>query len=1152
MHNINKIIFLLILLAKIQVWSAIPVIEIYQDSFSKKINNLVEFYEDESANLTIHDLLDSINHQEFLKNPNSSLNFGYKRSAIWIRFIVQHNKYNEIPFVLQQRFADMDYVDFFIIKEGKIKKEIKTGLMRPATARDKNDNFFSFDVTGEQGEDALIYLRFQNTSSMTIDLFLRDRNSYLTNKILDYSFNGAFVAVLLIFLIYNLYISIYLKERSNFYFFLSILGFLLFYLTYFGYSHLYQWWGNLTWNKYSIVIYNNFISIGFLLFTQRFLRIKDYSEPVYIFILSLVFLAAVNSLMLPMVGFYYASQGSLYITFLSFTIMFISGIIAYKKRFKPALNFLISFIGVIVMAVYVVLIRFGISDPNNYLEYYFMGAISFFIFTVTEAQFSRISILKTEKEKSELQFKKSEERFRALVETTNDFIWETDSNGCYTYVSPNVKEILGYEPDELLSKKPFDLMPSSESNKIQKKFKQYVDLKKPIINLKNINVRKDGTIIVLETSGIPFFDNKNQLLGYRGVDRDITERKKYEDELLKSENNFKALLDATSAMAFLVDKDFTVIALNNVLAEKYGSDRNKIVGKNIVDFLPPALAANRIKIMKTVIKTGKAIRWVDKGSKGIYDNNIYPVFNKNGRVINLAIYSNDISEKIRAEEQIKVLSTSVEQSPFSIIIFSKDGTIEYVNKKCCQVTEYLNTELINKNIVDLRPEMPLKQIIEKVLAGEEIKGEYKVHKKSGVEYWESIYLFPIKNDYNEILNIISINEDITDRKELESHLRQAQKMEAIGTLAGGIAHDFNNLLTIINGYSDLALSKLEDGLIKNSITNIRMASQRAEDLTRQILAFSKKQIFSPKSINVNTILNNLNKMIPRLIGEHIKIEMNLGKKLKPIKADPSQYEQVILNLIVNARDAINENTDNKAKKSIRINTEEVILEEKYLKHHFDIKPGKYICLSITDTGIGMSAEVQAKMFEPFFTTKEQGKGTGMGLSTVFGIVKQNDGNIYVYSEPGKGTTIKIYWPVTSDKIAAKKTKILKTQLLTGTENILFVEDNPDILDFAYLTLTEYGYNVIFSENGRLALEMLKENPAKFDLLITDIVMPDMNGKELAEKVSRLIPGIKILFTSGYTDDHIVHEGELTGEINFLQKPFTVNSLLIKIKEVLKK
>jgi signal transduction histidine kinase/ligand-binding sensor domain-containing protein len=425
--------------------------------------------------------------------------------------------------------------------------------------------------------------------------------------------------------------------------------------------------------------------------------------------------------------------------------------------------------------------------------------------------------------------------------------------------------------------------------------------------------------------------------------------------------------------------------------------------------------------------------------------------------------------------------------------------------------------------------------------------------KNGERLQVEVHTAPI--DYKGQAAYIAVVRDVTRQMQLEQSLHQVQKMESIGRLAGGIAHDFNNLLTVVIGHADLVLQKMKNNNIyRKYIQSILTAGKRAANLTAQLLAFSRKQIIQPKILEINTIISDLDKMLRRLIGEDIVIEKKFKTDLLLIKADPGQIEQILVNLILNARDAINDHEQNLAKKNLEkkivMQTDSIFLDEDYCQEHPDAKPGCYVSIVVSDNGIGIDEETKEKIFEPFFTTKEEGKGTGLGMSTVYGIVKQNQGVIHVSSEPGSGTTIKIYWPAIMEKESRELPEKKIQELPRGKETVLFVEDDETVRNFSVSALKEFGYEVFEASNGKKALQLVKEKKIQADLLITDIVMPEMNGEELAEKYKSIYPATRVIYTSGYMNTDIVPTRESDKEVYLLPKPYSSRELLEKIREVL--
>jgi len=439
----------------------------------------------------------------------------------------------------------------------------------------------------------------------------------------------------------------------------------------------------------------------------------------------------------------------------------------------------------------------------------------------------------------------------------------------------------------------------------------------------------------------------------------------------------------------------------------------------------------------------------------------------------------------------------------------------------------------------------VKTITEAVETKEAFELEYRVRSSKGEYVMMREQGRVVLDERRNVSRMVGFITDVSERRMLEQQLRQAQKMEAVGRLAGGVAHDFNNLLTIIIGYSHILTQELTAGSKPyNATTQIASAASRAAGLTRQLLAFSRQQVLAPRIIDLNSVILNLDSMLRRLIGEDIEILTVHAGDLGTVKADPGQVEQVLINLALNARDAM----PNGGK--LTLETSNVELDDAYAREHQSAEPGRYVMLAVSDTGVGMSPEIQNHIFEPFYTTKETGKGTGLGLSTVYGIVKQSGGNIWVYSEPGRGTTFKVYFPrmdQPAEKLGSEKGS---SQVQRGTETILLVEDDSQLRQLTADLLAHCGYKVLAAGRADEALALCKANHREIELLVTDVVMPGMNGRQLAEQVARIFPQVKVLYISGYTSNAIVHQGVLDTGLWFLPKPFSLSALVARVREVL--
>jgi len=506
-------------------------------------------------------------------------------------------------------------------------------------------------------------------------------------------------------------------------------------------------------------------------------------------------------------------------------------------------------------------------------------------------------------------------------------------------------------------------------------------------------------------------------------------------------------------------------------------------------------------------------------------------------------------QHLESEETLRKLWGSVEQMADTLIIMDRSGVMEYVNPAFEALTGYSRQEAIGQTLEILESEKQAGELYEEmwntVLSGNVFRGIVMNRKKNGETLIIEKALTPLRDGSGEITHFISTGWDITERRKLESELQQAQKMDAIGRLAGGVAHDFNNLLLVISAYAELMLDSLaaEDPLRRN-VAEIMTASRRAADLTRQLLAFGRKQMQLLQVLDLNTVIGEITTMLPRLIGEDIELVFAPAHDLGKVKADPIQIEQVVMNLAANARDAM------PGGGTLTIETATVRVDESYVQRHSIVPAGDYVLLTVTDSGQGIAAEDLAHIFEPFYTTKEAGKGTGLGLATVYGIVKQNGGFVWVYSEPGLGTTFKVYLPqvqsLSSDIVITKPAESSPR----GCETLLLVEDEASVRQAARQFLTRSGYNVLEAIDGEDALRASREHGGPIQLMITDVVMPRLGGPRLAERLADERPDMKVLFVSGYAETTILQHGKIDVRTRFLQKPFSLKTLARKVREVL--
>jgi two-component system cell cycle sensor histidine kinase/response regulator CckA len=503
-----------------------------------------------------------------------------------------------------------------------------------------------------------------------------------------------------------------------------------------------------------------------------------------------------------------------------------------------------------------------------------------------------------------------------------------------------------------------------------------------------------------------------------------------------------------------------------------------------------------------------------------------------------------------AEDQLRKLSRAVEQSADLVVITDCQGKIEYVNPAFEALTGYRREEILGRrpNLLKSGQQDPAfyKSLWETILAGNIFRGILANKKKDGGLFYAEKTIASVRDASGKITHFISNDRDITERRKLEAQLLQSQKMDAIGQLAGGVAHDFNNLMMVISSYAELSLDSLTpEHPLHRKLTEILKASQRATDLTRQLLAFSRKQIQALQSLDLNSIMRELDRMLPRLIGEHIQVTLVPDQNLGRIQADPVQMEQVIINLATNARDAMPDGG------KLVIETSNIHLDESYVHRRPIVPAGDYVLLTVSDSGKGISSEDLPHIFEPFFTTKRKGEGTGLGLATVYGIVKQSGGYIWVYSEAGLGTTFKIYFPRLASAADAKPVAPrLREEVARGTETLLVVEDEDPVRLPACEFLRSCGYHVLEARNGEEAVNVAKAYAGDIELMVTDVVMPQMGGGPAAQAILTQRPGLRVLYVSGYANPTLLHHGISDTEPLFLQKPFTLRTLAQKVRQAL--
>ncbi|MFZ2223199.1 MAG: PAS domain S-box protein [Candidatus Deferrimicrobium sp.] len=617
-----------------------------------------------------------------------------------------------------------------------------------------------------------------------------------------------------------------------------------------------------------------------------------------------------------------------------------------------------------------------------------------------------------------------------------------------------------------------------------------------------------------------------------------------------------ATLIEASPLAIVTFDPEGVVTMWNPAAERiFGWSGNEALGSRLpcvpAEKQEEFLALRRRALQGEAFTEPELHRRRADGSPIVVSASTSPLRRPDGTIYGIMSILIDVTERKAAEESQARLTMAVEQAGESIVVTDTRGTIQYVNPAFERITGYDRMEVIGQNtriFKSGRQDTAFYDVLGQTLRrGEVWRGTFLNLRKNGTLYEEDAVISPVRDPSGRIVNYVAVKRDVTDIRRMEERLRQSQKMEAVGRLAGGVAHDFNNLLTAISGYSDLLLHRLpEYSTLRRDVEEIRKAGDRAAALTRQLLAFSRRQMLQPQVLDLNSVVTNMGQRLRRLVGEDIALSTDLSPSLSRVKADPGQIEQVIVNLALNARDAMPDGG------RITIATADADLSPAYAAAHPGVRPGPHVLLSVADTGHGMDEETQTHLFEPFFTTKERGKGTGLGLATVYGIVQQSDGHIRVNSAADSGSTFLIYLPrgEAPENGGQRAVRPLLPRPSPGTETILLAEDEEAVRRFAREILSGNGYKVLEAGNGREALLLSEAHRGEIHLLLTDVAMPKMSGRELTERIRPLRPDLRILYMSGYIDDALLRRDVLEDGAPFLQKPFTSEALARKVREVL--
>ena len=674
-------------------------------------------------------------------------------------------------------------------------------------------------------------------------------------------------------------------------------------------------------------------------------------------------------------------------------------------------------------------------------------------------------------------------------------------------------------------------------------------------NVEAVIRRPDGEDRWVLANAAPVRDSGGGITAGVVVFTDITERQKVERAFRESEEKFRKIVESSpmGILFYRLEEDGRLV-LNGVNPAACGllkTDLNRSVGLTIEEVFPPLAETEIPDRYREVCRTG--VTWHSEEVDYEYGeiSGAYEVYAFRTVPSMVAVMFLDITERMRTERalresgrRLRRIFENVQDIYYETTL---DGTVIEMSPSVGEITGYSREELLGNSVIPLYADPSDRdEIIDELRKERLIRDrEVMIRDRDGVEHPCRVNAVLVEAEDDSEERIVGAIRDRTESEMLQEQLQQAQKMEAVGTMAGGIAHDFNNILTTILSGTDIVHQTLPEGHeAEATLGDIRKAAENASRLTRQLLAFSRKQIFEARSVDINSIITGIIPLLERLTREKIELSTGLGEMPGWIRADPLQIEQVIINLAMNAVDAM------PGGGRLVIESREVSIDRKVVRRHSVVEPGRYVLMTVSDTGHGMDRATAERIFEPFFTTKEPGKGTGLGLSVVYGIVKQHGGRIYAYSEPGEGTTFKVFFPVSEEKGTALAACDAKGKPPCGSEKVLVVEDDATVLDLVSRVLKELGYDVVRAPGAREALAAVEDADGKIDLLLTDVMMPVMNGRVLYERILKIDPSVRVVYMSGYTDNVIAGRGLIDPDVVFIQKPFTMDRLARRIREAL--
>ncbi len=744
------------------------------------------------------------------------------------------------------------------------------------------------------------------------------------------------------------------------------------------------------------------------------------------------------------------------------------------------------------------------------------------------------------------QAHESRAKLASIVESSDDAIISKTLDGVVTSWNHGAERIFGYASEEMVGKPMLKLFPAGLENE-ETTILERIRAGESIRHFESVRLRKDGHLIDVSVTISPIRGSDGQIVGVSKVARDISAQKRAESALRDSERRARRFIEEAPICVAMLDREMRYLAASRRWTEIYGRGRQELTGISHYELQPDIpeywKQAHRRGLQGEVIRNDEDCWLQPDGTERWLRWALHPWREESGAIGGIVMTAEDITQQKKDQDTLKWQASLFDQSYDAVAVWEWNGAIKFWNRGAERTYGFSREESVGRISHDLlktKADTGFDELLA-ILEKEKIwEGVLKHTTRSGKQIFVEARMLLIRE--GERHYVLETCRDISEKLQLEQQLRQSQKMEGIGRLAGGVAHDFNNLLGVILGCSELLEEANDLKKVHGRAEEIRKAAERAANLTRQLLAFSRKQMLEPRVVDLTEIVSDMMKMLPRLVGEDVLFHTNLAPDLGKVKIDPGQIEQVLLNLVVNARDAMPQGGQ------ITIETQNFEMTGEYAESHADVEPGPFAVVTISDSGEGMTAETQSHIFEPFFTTKHQ--GTGLGLATVYGVVRQSGGHIWVYSEIGRGTTFKLYFPRVDAAPEESAPPRLPEIIVRASETILLVEDSESLRHVAREFLELAGYQVLEAVDGKDAVRIAASHPLPVHLLLTDVVMPAMSGTEVAKQVCQHHPEAKVLYMSGYTADAIVHHGVLDEGLALLTKPFSRASLTQKVREVL--